>query len=71
LVGLIVPFIATEPAVGVVALRATAATVATTGETADLCVLLDAGGEQVAGTQNDLVWDGPHARRWRVAATAV
>ena len=58
LVGLIVPFIATEPAVGVVALRATAATVATTGETADLCVLLDAGGEQVAGTQNDLVWDG-------------
>lgn len=58
LVGLIVPFISTERAVGVVALRATSATVARAGETADLCVVLDAGGAQVAGTQNDLVWDG-------------
>ena len=55
---LILPFIWIRPAAGVVALRATSATVAEVGEAADLCVVLDSGGAQVAGTQNDLVWDG-------------
>ena len=57
MIGLIVPFVATERAVGVVSLQATSATVATAGETADLCVVLNSGGAEVAGTQNDLVWD--------------
>ena len=57
LVGLLVPFISTERAVGVVSLQATSATVAATGETADLCVVLNSDGAQVAGTQNDLAWD--------------
>ena len=33
-------------------------TVSGPGEMATLCVTMDSGGEQVAGTQNDLVWDG-------------
>lgn len=41
-----------------VTLRAGSATVSTPGDTADLCVALATDGEQVAGIQNDLVWDG-------------
>lgn len=58
LVVLMLSAIWTRPAAGVVALQATSATVAHVGEAADLCVVLDSDGEQVAGTQNDLVWDG-------------
>lgn len=58
LVILMLSAIWTRSAAGVVALQATSATVAHVGETADLCVVLDSGGAQVAGTQNDLVWDG-------------
>jgi MYXO-CTERM domain-containing protein len=43
---------------GAVVLQATTATVAETGDVVDVCVVLDSQGEQVAGTQNDLVWDG-------------
>ena len=48
----------TDRAVGGVVLRAGSATVDAPGDVADLCVSLDTGGEQIAGTQNDLVWDG-------------
>ena len=34
------------------------ATVAAPGDTARVCVSLATGGQEVAGTQNDLVWDG-------------
>jgi len=57
LLGLMVPFLSTGRAAGVLSLDATSATVAAPGEIADLCVVLSAGGENVAGTQNDLVWD--------------
>jgi hypothetical protein len=57
-IGLMLSFLSTERAVGVVSLQATSAVAATAGETADLCVVLNSGGAQVAGTQNDLVWDG-------------
>jgi hypothetical protein len=58
LIGLTLSFLSAERAVGVVLLQATSATVATAGVTADLCVVLNSGGAQVSGTQNDLVWDG-------------
>ena len=41
-----------------VTMRAGSATVSAPGETADVCVSLDTGGDEVAGTQNDLNWDG-------------
>lgn len=41
-----------------VKLTASAATVAHPGDTAEICIALDSGGAAVAGTQNDLVWDG-------------
>lgn len=39
-------------------LEVTSATVAGKGETAKICVLLKTDGDKVAGTQNDLTWDG-------------
>jgi hypothetical protein len=45
-------------AAGAVSLQATSATVGAPGETADVCVALSTGGAEVAGTQNDLNWDG-------------
>jgi hypothetical protein len=47
-----------ERAGAIVELRAESVTVDAPGDTADLCVSLDSGGQEVAGTQNDLVWDG-------------
>lgn len=41
-----------------VTLQATSATVDQPGDVGDVCVVLDSGGASVAGTQNDLVWDG-------------
>jgi hypothetical protein len=41
-----------------VTLRASSATVAAPGDLAEVCISLDTGGAEVAGTQNDLVWDG-------------
>ena len=41
-----------------VSLGVSSATVAQPGGTAQVCVSLVTGGEEVAGTQNDLVWDG-------------
>jgi hypothetical protein len=41
-----------------VELRVGDATVSGPGETATVCVSLRSGGRRVAGTQNDLVWDG-------------
>ena len=46
------------PAGGSIVLQATSAAVADPGDVADVCVDLDSGGAEVAGTQNDLVWDG-------------
>jgi hypothetical protein len=40
------------------ALFVTSATVQNPGDSAQICVVLSSGGAQVAGTQNDLVWDG-------------
>jgi MYXO-CTERM domain-containing protein len=57
-IGFILLSIWANRADGVVSLQATSATVAMAGETADLCLVLDSGGVQVAGTMNDLVWDG-------------
>src|SRR5690349_13070700 len=39
-------------------LHVTAATVEQSGQYADVCVGLDSAGVPIAGTQNDLVWDG-------------
>ena len=47
-----------NPGFGAVSLEATSATVSASGDQADLCVVLQSGGAPVAGTQNDLVWDG-------------
>jgi hypothetical protein len=41
-----------------VSLTAASVTVAAPGDAADVCVTLRSGGTIVAGTQNDLVWDG-------------
>jgi uncharacterized protein (TIGR03382 family) len=38
--------------------RATSAVVDQPGDDADVCVTLESGGAQIAGTQNDLDWDG-------------
>lgn len=43
---------------GAVGLSISSATVAQPGDSTRLCVTLTTGGQQVAGTQNDLVWDG-------------
>ncbi len=45
------------PAHGVT-LRVVSANVKQAGETARVCVALESGGTAIAGTQNDLVWDG-------------
>ena len=46
-------------AAGAVAIGATSATVQNPGDNAQICVVMQTtGGEQVAGTQNDLTWDG-------------
>jgi len=46
------------PAAARVSLSASSSTVAHPGEAAQICVSLTTGGAEVAGTQNDLVWDG-------------
>jgi hypothetical protein len=43
---------------GGVTLQISMATVSAPGESAQICVSLNSGGAEVAGTQNDLVWDG-------------
>lgn len=58
LTGLVLLLVWTGAAAGAVALHASSATVAAPGDTADLCVALGSGGADVAGTQNDLNWDG-------------
>jgi hypothetical protein len=58
LMALAVPLIVAHPGFCAVSLDATSATVSASGDRADLCVVLDSGGAQVAGTQNDLTWDG-------------
>lgn len=45
------------PADAAVQFLTSSATVAAPGESTDICVGLDAGGADVAGTQNDLRWD--------------
>src|SRR6516165_8852390 len=40
-----------------IVIRATSAVVDQPGDDADVCVTLESGGAQIAGTQNDLVWD--------------
>jgi MYXO-CTERM domain-containing protein len=47
-----------SPATAAVQLNASSATVPVGGDTATVCVALATGGAEVAGTQNDLVWDG-------------
>ena len=39
-------------------LRVSSAEVGESGQEADVCVSLDSGGQRIAGTQNDLLWDG-------------
>ncbi|MDX2170402.1 MAG: hypothetical protein SF182_25240, partial [Deltaproteobacteria bacterium] len=46
------------PARAAVTLQASSTTVANQGDSGTICVALITGGEEVAGTQNDLVWDG-------------
>lgn len=46
------------PARAAVTLQASSTTVSSPGQTGTICVGLITGGEEVAGTQNDLVWDG-------------
>ncbi len=58
LLALALPLIVAHPGFGAVSLDATSATVSASGDMADLCVVLNSGGAPVAGTQNDLVWDG-------------
>jgi hypothetical protein len=43
---------------GTVALQAQSATVSQPGDTAHICIMLATNGNQVAGTQNSLSWDG-------------
>lgn len=43
---------------GAVSIQATSATVANPGDAGSICVVLTTGGNDVAGTQNDLTWDG-------------
>jgi hypothetical protein len=54
--GMISLALVTSPADGVV-LRGTDAIVHAAGERAEVCVELDTQGEEVVGTQNELVWD--------------
>jgi MYXO-CTERM domain-containing protein len=46
------------PAPAAVTLQASSTTVANPGDSGTICVTLLTGGQEVAGTQNDLVWDG-------------
>ncbi|MGH7790160.1 MAG: hypothetical protein ACRERC_25055 [Candidatus Binatia bacterium] len=55
---ILLPLLFAAPAVAGVTLGASSVTVARPGEIAEICVSLDTGGAEVAGTQNDLVWDG-------------
>ncbi|MFN8644249.1 MAG: hypothetical protein U0802_22295 [Candidatus Binatia bacterium] len=50
--------LAASPAAAEVRLDMSSATVESSGENARVCVSLTSGGQEVAGTQNDLVWDG-------------
>jgi hypothetical protein len=45
-------------AAAAVVVGASSATVQNSGDTAQICVFLQTGGEKVAGVQNDLTWDG-------------
>ena len=47
-----------QAAHGVVTITATSANVNNPGDFGRICVVLHSGGEEVAGTQNDLRWDG-------------
>jgi hypothetical protein len=47
-----------DPARAAVTLQASSTTVSSPGQSGTICVALITGGEEVAGTQNDLVWDG-------------
>jgi len=47
-----------NPAAAAVSLTLSSASVPNSGDDATVCVALATGGEDVAGTQNDLVWDG-------------
>lgn len=62
---------AARVAAGDVHLDLGSATVAHPGDTGRLCVSLDTGGAEVAGTQNDLVWDGSCAALPSESACAV
>jgi hypothetical protein len=50
--------VAAQPSGGTVTIGATSASVASPGEFGRICVVLHTGGDDVAGTQNDLRWDG-------------
>src|SRR5215831_14692206 len=54
-----------------VVFRATSAVVDQPGDDADVCVTLESGGAQVAGTQNDLVWDRSCAMLSNVSACRI
>lgn len=47
-----------QPAAAAVSLSASSAQVANPGDFGTICVSLNTNGEEVAGTQNDLTWDG-------------
>jgi MYXO-CTERM domain-containing protein len=56
--GLSVAVVLVAAAAQAVTMQVTDATATQPGQSVPVCVVLDAGGQQVAGTQNDLVWDG-------------
>jgi hypothetical protein len=63
-----------NPAAAAVSLTLSSASVPHSGDAASVCVALSTGGEEVAGTQNDLVWDGscatlPDSHRCYAAGT--
>src|SRR5262249_23704076 len=43
---------------GAVTMQLTSANVSNPGDVGRVCVMLSTGGKQIAGTQNDLIWDG-------------
>jgi hypothetical protein len=61
----------TSPAAAAVTLQLSSATVARPGDVGQLCVTLNSAGQEVAGTQNDLVWDGACATLADESACAV
>jgi hypothetical protein len=57
-IALALSIICSDLPVNAASLRLTSTTVAESGGTADVCVVLAADGDDVAGVQNDLSWDG-------------